>query len=451
MAVPRPISAKYPELTAELTVPWHPLPTPRYVFTNANLVDPVEGKIIKGATIHLNDGVVVSVNGKDDEWSSDPKVVRVDVGGKYVVPGLIDCHVHLAITPGGIDLEQAGSMGKNVSILRQPAVCKSMLERGFTTVRDCGGATLPLKQAIEQGVHIGPRLFIASHALSQTGGHGDMRKQLDYHECCGGERGAVGRVVDGVPECFKYTRENLRQGADFIKIMGGGGVASPTDKIEATQFSDEEIHTIVTVASNAKTYVTTHAYTPTAIQQAINQGVKGVEHGNLIDAETAQLMAKKGVFYTPTLVTYAAMSAYKGFLAPASEKKNSQVLTQGLEAIKIAQDAGVTIAFGTDLLGVLHFAQPFEFSLRQGVQSNLQILQSATINSAALLQQKDFLGQIAPGFSADLLIVNANPLDDISIFDEPEKHILATVKEGKVLVSRWSKLDTDIRKPVILE
>ncbi|RMZ81519.1 hypothetical protein DV738_g2184, partial [Chaetothyriales sp. CBS 135597] len=422
-----------------------------YLLTNANLVDPVEGKIIKNATIHLHDGLVVSVNGKDEEWSSDPKVVRVDLEGKYVLPGLIDCHVHIAITPGGLDLSDAADQGKNVSILRQPAVLKSMLERGFTTVRDCGGVTLPLKLAVEEGVHIGPRLFIATFAMSQTGGHGDMRQQLDYHECCGGERGAVGRVVDGVPECFKYTRENLRQGADFIKIMGGGGVASPTDKIEATQFSDEEIHTIVTVAKNAKTYVTTHAYTPTAIQQAINQGVKGVEHGNLIDKETAQLMAKKGVFYTPTLVTYAAMSAYKGFLSPASEKKNTQVLKQGLEAIKIAQENGVTVAFGTDLLGVLHFAQSLEFGLRRQVQSNLQILQSATVNSAALLQKPEFLGRIAPGFAADLLIVNANPLDDITIFDQPEKHILATIKDGRVLVSRWRKLDTDIKKPVYLE
>ena len=432
----------------EVTIPWAPPPRPRYVFFGANLVSPTQGEVLKNTTIHLFDGVVQSINGNPKEWEDDRSTVKVDLEGKFVCPGLIDCHVHLLAVPGKKGLEELKSMTPSVSLLRQPQVCKSMLTRGFTTVRDCGGALFPLKQAIEEYVHPGPRLFIAGHALSQTGGHGDRRVRLDSHECCGGTTLGVGRVIDGVPDCLKYAREEIRQGADFIKIMGGGGVASPTDKIEDIQFSDEEIRAIVTVASNANTYVTTHAYTPQAIQQAINQGVMGVEHGNLIDKESAELMAAKGAFLTPTLIAYATMAKFEDFLPPASAKKNKEVLQQGLNAIKIAAEAGVTICFGTDLLGKLHYNQSKEFGLRRQVQSSLEVLRSATVNGARMLRQGKFLGEISPGFAADLLILSANPLEDITILDEPEKNVLATIKDGRVHATRWSKLQNDLYWPV---
>jgi imidazolonepropionase-like amidohydrolase len=430
----------------DITTPWKPPAQPRYVFLGANLIDPVRGAVIENATIHLFQGVVVSVNGRREEWESDPKTVKIDLQGKYVCPGLIDCHVHLAAVPGEKDLREMKGMSPSISLLRQPQVCKAMLERGFTTVRDCGGATLALKEAIEQNVHPGPRLFIAGHALSQSGGHGDMRQRHDSSECCAASVLNIGKVVDGVPECLKYAREELRQGADFIKIMGGGGVASPTDKIEHIQFSDEEIRAIVTVASNAGTYVTSHAYTPQSIQQAIRQGVMGIEHGNLIDEETAKLMAEKGAFLTPTLITYATMAQFPGFLPPASARKNLEVLEKGLHALQLASKADVTICFGTDLLGVLQFAQSREFGLRSKVQSPDDILRSATVNAARMLRKQDFLGQISPGFAADLLILKANPLEDITVLDDPDQNVLATLKDGRVVASRWSQLRLDIKR-----
>ncbi|KAJ4144317.1 hypothetical protein LMH87_003207 [Akanthomyces muscarius] len=408
-------------LSNEVTIPWTLPPPPRYILTGANLIDPVQGKVLRNATVHLHGGVVKSVNGDASEWESDSSAIKIDLAGKFVCPGLIDCHVHLVAVPSEMGLQEMQGMNTSASLLRQP-------------------------QAIEENVHPGPRLFIAGHALSQTGGHADMRGISDEHECCGGATQAVGRVIDGVPDCLKYTREELRQGADFIKIMGGGGVASPTDRIENIQFSDEEIRAIVTVATNAGTYVTTHAYTPQAIQQALKQGVMGVEHGNLIDEKTAKLMAEKGAFLTPTLITYATMAKFEGFLPPASAKKNKEVLEKGLHAIKIAADAGVTICFGTDLLGKLHFAQSREFGLRSQVQSSLEILRSATINAARMLRQDKFLGQVSPDFAADLLILNENPLEDIKILDEPEKHVLATIKAGRVHASRWSKMATDLHR-----
>ncbi|OAP56378.1 hypothetical protein AYL99_09557 [Fonsecaea erecta] len=430
----------------DITTPWRAPSQPKYVFQRANLVDPAKGIIIENATIFLSGGVVVSVNGSREEWENDSQTIKIDLQGKYVCPGLIDCHVHMAAVPREGGLRALKEMSPAVSLLRQPQVCKAMLERGFTTVRDCGGATLALKEAIADNVFPGPRLFFAGHALSQSGGHGDMRQKHDSSECCSASILSIGKVVDGVPECLKYTREELRQGADFIKIMGGGGVASPTDKIEHIQFSDEEIKAIVTVASNAGTYVTSHSYTPESIQQAIRQGVMGIEHGNLIDEETAKLMAENGVFLTPTLITYATMAQFPKFLPPASVRKNQEVLDKGLHAIRIASDAGVTICFGTDLLGVLHYAQSHEFGLRSKVLSSPDILRSATVNAARLLRQTDFLGQIAPGFAADLLILKANPLEDITVLDQPDQNVLATIKDGRVVASRWSQLQLDVKR-----
>lgn len=425
--------------TDALLIPWRRPPQRRYVLSGANVIDVRRGVIIRAATIHLHGGIIVSVNGNEKEWMHDPQTIKLELDGKYICPGLMDCHVHLAAVPGEKDLRGMKSLHPNTVTLRQPQVCKDMLERGFTTVRDCGGADAALRQAIEQGVHPGPRLFIAGHALSQTGGHGDMRLQTDTHECCGGTILGIGRIVDGVPDCLKYAREELRQGSDFLKIMGGGGVASPTDKIENIQFSDEEIKAIVTVASNAGTYVTSHAYTPQAIQQAVRQGVKGIEHGNLINEEAARLMAERGAFLTPTLVTYATMAKHD-FLPAASVRKNEEVLHKGLNAIRIAAEAGVTICFGTDLLGPLHYAQSHEFGLRAQVQTPLEIIQSATVNSAKMLGQEDFLGQIVSGFAADLLILNNNPLEDIRVLDDPSKSLLATFKDGRVVATRWSEL-----------
>lgn len=427
--------------------PWQPPPHQKYVFTSVNLIDPVSGTIVENTTVKLADGLVsfVGTTGEQVGDEVDPPVVHVDMKGKYICPGLIDSHVHIAAVPGSLSLRDMKDMSNNQIVLRQPSVCNSMLSRGFTTVRDCGGASLALKESIEEGIICGPRLFIAGHALSQTGGHGDRRQQHDPNECCAGHINGIGRIVDGVDQCLKYAREELRQGSDFIKIMGGGGVASPTDQVQHLQFSDEEIKAIVTVANNAGTYVTSHAYTPQAIQQAVRQGVKGIEHGNLIDEITARMMKEYHVFLTPTLVTYATMAApeFRGFLPPVSAKKNCEVLEKGLQALKLATEVGVDICFGTDLLGPLHYAQSKEFSIRGKVQSPLEVLQSATTTPSRMLRQDKFLGQIAPGFAADMLILNANPLHDITVLDRPDQHLLATLKDGRVLSSRWTLLEVE--------
>ncbi|KAL2007380.1 hypothetical protein VTN00DRAFT_8818 [Thermoascus crustaceus] len=436
-----------------LLKPWAPQLQKTYIFRNANIIDPVDGSVRRNSTVKISGGLIESITdlSADAQISAEEGVTTLDLQSKYYLcPGLIDCHVHVTAVPGAKDIGSSFGMPLDVSKFRQPFVCQQILRRGFTTVRDCGGASLALKEAIAEGVFPGPRVFIAGRALSQTGGHADLRGSHDHTECCGGLVHQLGRLCDGVPECLKAARDELRKGADFIKIMSGGGVASPTDALTNVQFTAEEIRAIVSAAENNGTWVTAHAYTPRSIMHAINNGVKGIEHGNLIDPETAKAMAEKGVFLTPTLITYSEMQdpRWHGFLPPELASKNETVLRTGLHSLQIASDAGVTMCYGTDLVGPLGIAQTREFALRAQVLSPLAILQSATVNAAKMLRKPDFLGQIRSGFAADILVLNRNPLEDILVFDEPDRHLLAVIKEGRVQTSRWTKLPEEVSVPV---
>ncbi|KAL0939982.1 amidohydrolase [Colletotrichum truncatum] len=428
--------------------PWLRAPPQKYILINATVVDVTNGSLRTSSAVKLKDGYIDAIIDSENSAiaaAQQQGFEAIDCSGKFICPGLIDSHVHIMAVPGFGDLSKAFGNPNDVSLLRQPYVCAQMLHRGFTSVRDCGGALLALKEAINDGVFPGPRLFISGHALSQAGGHADFRGPHDHTACCGGSTTGLGRVCNGVPECMTAVREEIRTGADFIKIMGSGGVSSPTDKIDHLQFTAAEIQAMVECASNAGTYVTAHAYTPKAIRHCVENGVRGIEHGNFIDPPTAKLLADKGVYLTPTLITYAEMASpkWKGYLPPESKSKNEEVLTAGLNALKTAHDAGVTICYGTDLLGPLGAAQSFEFSLRSKALPALAVLQSATINPARMVGKQDSLGQIKAGFEADIVITNINPLENVAIFDDPESHVCGVIKEGRVYKSRWSGLAED--------
>lgn len=433
----------------KLIRPWGLPPQRTYLFKNARIIDPNEHTATPLTTIKLCKGLVSSIGQYAIESvADDDDIETVDLGGKYLCPGLIDCHVHLTAVAGDDSLSGAiTSADPAPSYFRQPYLCSQMLSRGFTTVRDTGGGTLALKEALADDVFPGPRLFTANKALSQTGGHGDTRGTHDVEQCCGKVSG-LSVVVDGVTECTRAAREQLRTGADFIKIMSGGGVASPTDRLENTQFTAKEVQAISEVADSFGTWVTAHAYTPKAIRHAVDNGVTGIEHGNLMDKKTAEYMAERKVWLTPTLVTYSAMGSdkYAGFLPPVNKAKNEAVLKAGLESLRIAHEAGVTICHGSDLLGPLQAEQSREFELRAQALSSTTVLQGATVNAAKMLRQEDFLGQIKPGFAADMLILNKNPHDDVSILSRPDENVLAVIKNGRVYSSRWSKLPTDVRQ-----
>lgn len=430
--------------------PWARPEPQGYLFKNANVVDVKAGKILENATVITRQGKIQSVITAPAELRSDLTVI--DCEGRYLCPGLFDAHVHLCAVPGFSDLSKAFGNPNDVHLLRQPYTAGQMLHRGFTSIRDCGGAQLALKEAIEDGVFPGPRVFISGHALSQFGGHGDLRGSHEPTECCGGthSNNHLGRMCNGVPECMAAVREEIRCGADFIKVMGSGGVASPTDKLEQLQFTSAEIQAMVECANNAGTFVTAHAYTVKAIRHCIDNGVKGIEHGNFLDAPTAKMMAHKGIYLTPTLIAYAQMASeqWKGYLPAHSQAKNSQVLKSGLEALKIASDAGVTMCYGSDLLGPLGSAQTHEFALRSQVLKPIQVLRSATINPAKMMGWENAIGQVKEGFHADIVVLNKNPLEDVTVFDDPENHVLGVMKDGRVYKSRWSVLPEDGEIPV---
>ncbi|UNI17927.1 hypothetical protein JDV02_004234 [Purpureocillium takamizusanense] len=448
MATQVPSAAGTP---ARLIKPWMLPPQTSYLFKNANVVDTVEG-VVRKQTVRLADGLIQAVGERIGAGSHD---VVVDLDGKFLCPGLIDCHVHLSAVAGNASLAaSAFPSDPAVSYFRQPFLCAQMLSRGFTTVRDTGGATLALKEAIDDDVFPGPRLVISNKALSQTGGHGDARGPHQAHQqCCGGGADTLlTQVIDGVPACIQAARHQIRTGADFIKIMVGGGVASPTDRLDNTQFTADEIRAICEVADSYGTYVTAHAYTPKAIRHAVDNGVRCIEHGNLIDEETAKFMADHDVWLVPTLITYQAMSEdkYADFLPPVNRDKNREVLARGVASLRMAHDAGVSICHGSDLLGPLQEEQSREFEIRARALDAAEVLRGATVTAARLLRQDDFLGQVEAGFAADLLVLDANPLEDVSVLARPQQNVLAVMKNGRVYTSRWRQLPEDVAQSMAM-
>jgi len=248
----------------------------------------------------------------------------------------------------------------------------------------------------------------------------------------------IGRLVDGVPEALKAARDLMRKGADHIKIATSGGVGSVTDKLEATQFTTEEIRAITSTVKNMGGIITTaHCYTNEGIRHSIEAGVGGIEHGNLLDEPTAKLMAEKGIYLTPTLSIHQIIMnpPFEQFLLPSQREKNKIVMDAGLIAIQRAEKAGVIVCYGTDLLGAMHPAQTNEFVVRASVLPAATVLKQATTNPAKLLKMEGRLGTISPGAFADILFVKANPLDDVTIFDKSKEHLLGVMKDGRVVKS----------------
>jgi len=311
-----------------------------------------------------------------------------------------------------------------------------MLARGFTTVRDAGGADFGLAMAVESGLIVGPRLFFSGKALSQTGGHGDFRRlTLEIDSCaCASLAAELAQIADGVPEVQKAARNELRRGAHQIKIMASGGVASPRDPIWNLQYSEDEIRAIVWEAKSWRRYVMAHCYTPEAISRAVSFGVRSIEHGNLLDRDSAILMAEKVAFLVPTLSTYEALHRHgvEYGMPEVSMEKLKDVREAGLRSLEIARDAGVATVYGTDLLGETHHYQSLEFSLRAEVLPAMEIIKSATSLSADLLQQTGELGIIAEGALADIIVVDGDPLRDLNLMQDQGAHLPVIMKAGRI-------------------
>ncbi len=411
---------------------------PRQVLRNARVFDSINGVVLPASTVVVMDGRIASVTvGEiaadvgDQANSATSGTDSVDIKGRIVLPGFIDCHVH--VTAVHHDVWALSMQPPSFITAQARHVLEGMLMRGFTTVRDAAGADYGVQLAVERGFLRGPRLFIAGAPISQTGGHADIRPRgvKEFMCTCAG-LGLFPAIADGVPEVRRAVREQLRHGANQIKIMAGGGVASPTDPIDGTQYSLEEITAACEEAYAANTYVMAHAYSPRSITRAVQCGVRSIEHGNLLDEPTAKVMKTEGAFLVPTLATYAMLAEEGKRLGWSDEMlgKLDRVKDAGARAIAIAKAEGIPIAFGTDLLGAMHAQQSIEWRLRAGVQTPVEILQSATSVAAKLLNQEGKLGVIAAGAHADLVVVDGDPTADVTLLCDPEKAIVAVMKAG---------------------
>lgn len=367
-----------------------------------------------------------------DRPLSSETAETIDLKGRTLMPGLIDAHVHVV----AVDAVLARLAEQPLTLVAMQAarILEGMLRRGFTTVRDAGGADGGLAEAVAQGLVPGPRLFPSGQALSQTGGHGDLRprtRSVVSCACC--EYGAgLARIADGIDECRRAARDELRKGATQLKIMASGGVASPYDPISNVQYSSEEMRAIVEEARGWHTYVLAHAYTPEAIRRAVDNGVRSIEHANLIDRATAEHLAAAGGFVVPTLATFDALHRFGRDLGfpEVSLGKLAEVREAGLRSLEILAAAGVPIGYGTDLLGPMHKYQTREFVLRAEAMAPFDIIRSATTVNAALLDRAGELGVVAPDARADLIALDGDPLADISALDGDGEHLSLIMKDG---------------------
>ena len=398
---------------------------------NSNLLDIEKAEIIEGMNVLIEENKISELSDKEIKSST---ATKIDAKCKTLMPGLIDAHVHITAT--SLDLGSISKYPHSLNVLKSAKLAESMLMRGFTSVRDCTGADWGFHEAIEKDLIKGPRLFFVGKALGPTGGHGDRRPKTYEGDHCTCYQGTIKEtwIVDGVAEVQKAARRELRKGAHAIKIFASGGVASPDDPIFGLQFSEDEIRAVVNEANSWKKYVLAHAYTSEAITRAIDCGVRTIEHGNLMDRKTAKYMNDKNAYLVPNLITYEAMDleGEKYGLPKISLEKNKFVKDEGKIALDYAYSEGVKIGYGTDLLGELQVYQGKEFLMRQNIMPKKDILKSATLINAEIVNQKDKIGVIKEGSFADILLVDGNPLEDFSVFQEQGKYISLIMKNGKI-------------------
>ncbi len=397
---------------------------------NFEMLDPDRDELAGGHQILIEDEKIREVSAKPIKAKD---AIAIDCGGKTVMPGLIDSHVHVFLSE--VVIRRLEDMPLTLMTARAAKLMLAMLDRGFTTVRDTGGADWGIKAAVDQGFLPGPRLFIAGKAIGPTGGHSDGRRRTDPGtrcHCCNALAFTMG-VADGIPGVRKAVREEMRQGCDHVKIMMSGGVASPYDPLDSMQFSIGEVEAAVEEAHAFGRYVCAHAYSPEAITRAAHAGVRTIEHGNLVDEASAKLMAEKGMFLIANLVTYFAMRERASEFGMNAEmlEKNDLVIDGALRSLEICKRAGVPVAFGTDLLGQLQVEQSREFTIRSAVVKPIEIIRSATTIGAKVLRREGQLGCLKPGAWADLLVVDGNPLKDVSLLEHQGRHLSGIMKGGK--------------------
>ncbi|MGH7724227.1 MAG: amidohydrolase family protein [Candidatus Eiseniibacteriota bacterium] len=404
------------------------------LFRNARVFDGTHSECAEGMNVLVADGRIQEVT---DRPVTAANARVFDVGGRTLMPGLIDAHVHAYASD--VSVQKIEALGSGYRTAHAVRMLGHALDCGFTTVRDVGGGDYSLSRAISDGLVRAPRYFYSGKILSMTGGHGDMRPieqaPSDCQTCACEHMNTFCRVADGVDACLRGAREELRQGAHCIKIMGSGGVASPTDPIWMNQYREDEIRAIVGEATERRSYVTAHCHPASAVRRCVEYGVRSIEHGTLIDDDTAKFVAAKGAYVVPTMATIFALRELGralGFPAQSQEKMEVafEAAISGLDKMR---RAGVKLGLGTDLLGPTHRMECTEFTIRSQVFQPVEILRQATSMNAELMMQEGQLGCIAAGAHADLLVVDGDPLKDIGLLAADGKNLRVIVRAGDVV------------------
>jgi imidazolonepropionase-like amidohydrolase len=405
------------------------------VLANAFLIDctgkePVEGAavVIEGERIRdvIRSGKVGSLRGP---------VETLDLKGRTLMPGLTDAHVHVCAVDGNT-AEQHRHNPPSLVMAKALRRIEQALMQGFTTVRDAGGADYGLREAVSSGLFPGPRLLVSGRVLSQTGGHGDKRRRSEWAppiDCC---VGMIGVIADGPDEVRKAAREQLRHDVDQIKVMASGGAMSPGDELDTTQYTVEEMRAAVEEARAVGKYVLAHAYSPSAVGNALRAGVRSIEHGNLIDQTVAREIKKAGAFLVPTMVTYEAIWR-EGKSYGVSEhqlQKINMARERSLDGLRHAYRAGCKIGSGSDLLGDMQAQRAVELELKAQVMKPMEVLLSATQVNAELFRMEREIGSVEPGKLADLIAVKGDPLKDLGVFQNPAN--LQLIMKGGVVHKR---------------
>lgn len=411
----------------------------RILFENVRIFDGTSGDLSPASSVLVHGNVIEKVS--RDKVAADGARV-IDGGGRTLMPGLIDMHWHSMFV--GVPLAVAMTQDPTYLNIVAGVEARKTLMRGFTTVRDLGGSAFSLKQAVDQGVIPGPRIYPSGAMISVTSGHGDFRSMADLPRTLGApasrhDLAGDSTIADSPDEVRLRTREQLMQGATQIKLTGGGGVSSPHSPLDVVTFTEPELRAAVEAATDWGTYVAVHAYTPTAIQRAIKAGVQSIEHGSMMDEETAQLMARSGVWLSTQPFPEELADA---FPRGSDQWQKAQEVFAGTDrTYQLAIKYKLKTAFGTDIL----FSS--QLAAQQGrILASLtrwytpaQTLIMATGTNAELLKlsgkrnpYRGDLGVVREGALADLLLVDGDPIADISLIGDPEKNFLVIMKDGVI-------------------
>jgi imidazolonepropionase-like amidohydrolase len=405
------------------------------LFKNARVFDGASADCADGQWLRVADGVIQEISSQPLKAGDGTRMI--DVAGRTLMPGMIDAHVHAFASDVAVARMEAH--GEAYRTAHAARMLGHALDCGFTTVRDIGGGNYSLYKAAVDGLIRAPHFLYAGKILSMTGGHGDIR-QIDvaprYAPACACvESNMFSVIADGVDECLKQTREQLRQGAHCIKLMGSGGVASPTDPIWMNQYREDEIRAIVGECVERRSYASAHCHPASAVRRCVEFGVRAIEHGTLIDAETAAFVVERGAFIVPTMVVIHALVELGRELGfpPQSQEKAEFAVKQAISGLDLMRTAGVKVVYGTDLLGSTYTQQCREFLLRREVFTPLELMRQATSTAAEMMLMDGQIGCVKVGSRADLLVVDGDPLADIGLLAANGRHLSAIVRGGELV------------------